>query len=222
MLVRPPSPPYTISFAIHSIFWTILCVILYIGIGPWPPLSFHTRYQLPFCTICALIHFHFSWCSSCTSVYLTLKFDTSLRGPIDGNFEVGVHDMSGRDAGQSALPVADCEGIVGLYFHHPSSTKMLRFLKKHQKPKPSKTPVPPENAIRQITGDPEGECRSRQIPADKADGTDLITEPDTSHEEGPRIANQDERIENQQLPAPDAPTLTPAHGGGDPSECGRL
>ena len=106
---------------------------------------------------------------------------------------------------------------------------MLRFLKKHQKPKPSKTPVPPENAIGQITSvgaeygrDPEGECRSRQIPVDKADGTDLITEPGTSHEEGPRIANQDERIGNQQLPAPDAPTLTPAHGGGDPSECGRL
>ena len=114
MLVRPPSPPYTVSFAIHSIFWTILCVIPYIGIGPWPPLSFYTRYQLPFCTICALIHFHFSWCSSCTSVYLTLKFDTSPGGPIDGNFEVGAHDMSGRDAGQSALPVADCEGIVGL------------------------------------------------------------------------------------------------------------
>ena len=46
---------------------------------------------------------------------------------------------------------------------------MLRFLKKHRKPKPHKTPVPPENATHQITNigvddvDPEGEHRSRKI-----------------------------------------------------------
>ena len=103
---------------------------------------------------------------------------------------------------------------------------MLRFLKKVRKPKPSKTPVPPENATRQITStgaeygrDPEGERRSRQIPTDKADGTDLTMGPDTDHGEGSRIVNQDERIENQQLPAPGAPTLTPGHEGGDASEC---
>ena len=46
---------------------------------------------------------------------------------------------------------------------------MLRFLKKHRKPKPSKAPVPPENATHQIpniganSGNPEGEHRSRKI-----------------------------------------------------------
>ena len=103
---------------------------------------------------------------------------------------------------------------------------MLRFLKKVRKPKPSKTPVPPENATRQITStgaeygrDAEGERRSRQISTYKADGTDSTMTPDTGHGKGSRIANQDERIEVQQLPAPDALTLTPAHGGGDASEC---
>ena len=46
---------------------------------------------------------------------------------------------------------------------------MLRFLKKHQKPKPPKTPVPPENTTHQIpniganSGNPEGEHHSRKI-----------------------------------------------------------
>ena len=47
-------------------------------------------------------------------------------------------------------------------------------------------------------------------------------EPDTSLEEGSRIASWGGRIENQQLPAPDAPTLTPGHRGDDASECSRL
>ena len=46
---------------------------------------------------------------------------------------------------------------------------MLRFLKKHRKPKPSKAPVPPENTTHQIpniganSGNPEGEHHSRKI-----------------------------------------------------------
>ena len=139
--------------------------------------------------------------------------------------------MEATDSDQSALPVVtlpNCKWIAGWALHlpHPSHIKMLRFLKKVRKPKPSKTPVPPENATRQITStgaeygrDAEGERRSRQISTYKADGTDSTMTPDTGHEEGSRIANQDERIENQQLPALDALTLTPAHGGGDASEC---
>ena len=105
---------------------------------------------------------------------------------------------------------------------------MLRFLKKHRKPKAfktPKTPAPPESATRQITSgvgtehgrDPEGECRSRQIPTDKADGTDLTMVPGTGHGEGSRIVNQ-ERNENQRLPAPGAPIPTPGHEDGDTSE----
>ena len=47
---------------------------------------------------------------------------------------------------------------------------MLRFLKKHRKPKLPKTPVPPENATHQIpniganSGNPKGEHHSRKIP----------------------------------------------------------
>ena len=46
---------------------------------------------------------------------------------------------------------------------------MLRFLKKHRKPKLPKTPVPPENTTHQIpnicanSGNPEGEHHSRKI-----------------------------------------------------------
>lgn len=46
--------------------------------------------------------------------------------------------------------------------------------------------------------------------------------PDTNHGEGSRVANQDRTIEDQQLPAQNAPTLTPGHKGGSASECGRL
>ena len=105
---------------------------------------------------------------------------------------------------------------------------MLRFLKKHRKPKSPKTPVPPENATRQTTNiseeygrDPElGEHRSRRISELilETDGADLTTTPDTNHGGGSRIAKQDGRNENQQFPAPDVSTLTPGHEGGDPSE----
>ena len=45
--------------------------------------------------------------------------------------------------------------------------------------------------------------------------------PDTNRGGDPQTANQDGRIENQQLPAPNASTPTPGHEGGDSSECGR-
>ena len=112
-----------------------------------------------------------------------------------------------------------------LHFPHPSHIKMLHFLKKHWKQKPSKTQAPPEDAAHQITNigtgygrDSEGKRRSRQISTDKADETDPTMEPDTSYREGPRIVNQGGRIENQQRPAPNVSTLTPGHGGDDASE----
>ena len=40
----------------------------------------------------------------------------------------------------------------------------------------------------------------------------------TSHEEGSRITNQDGRIGDQRLPAPNASALTPGHGDDNTSE----
>ena len=104
---------------------------------------------------------------------------------------------------------------------------MLRFLEKHRKS--SKKSVPPENPAHQ-TADigaeygrgPEGEYRSRNTSADKASGTDSTTESDNNRGGDSQIANQDGRIENQQLPASSTSTLTPEHEGGNTSECDRL
>ena len=101
---------------------------------------------------------------------------------------------------------------------------MLRFLKKRWKPSPK--PVPPENPSTYRTtdidaerdGDSEGEYRPRDRRTDEADGADLTTTPDINHEGGSRAANQDGRIENQQLPTPNASTLTPGHDGGNIGE----
>ena len=46
--------------------------------------------------------------------------------------------------------------------------------------------------------------------------------PDTNHEGGSQIANQDGRVENQRLPVSSVLTPTPGHEGGNASECGRL
>ena len=60
----------------------------------------------------------------------------------------------------------------------------------------------------------------KDLGADKADETYSTAAPDTNHEGDPRIANQDGRVENQQLPAS---TLTPGRDGGNlASECGGL
>ena len=61
----------------------------------------------------------------------------------------------------------------------------------------------------------------------EADEIDSTTTPDTNRRlgGGSRIANRDERIESQQLPAPDASptsTPTPGHEGGNPGEHSQL
>ena len=105
---------------------------------------------------------------------------------------------------------------------------MLRFLKKHKK-YPNK-PVPPESPARQTidigakpSRDSEGEYRPRKISElIRSDGTDLTTVPGTNRRGGSRIANQDGRIRDQQLPAQNSSTPTPSQGGGDASECSWL
>ena len=104
---------------------------------------------------------------------------------------------------------------------------MLRFLKKHRKFPPN--PVPPESPAHQITDtgaerdrDPEGQCNSRKISADKAGGADSTMAPGINHGKGSQVTSQDGRVENQQHPAPNTSTLTPGHDGGDStSECGQ-
>ena len=99
----------------------------------------------------------------------------------------------------------------------------MRFLKKIFKP--SKKPVPPENPAHRITNtdaerdrDSDGEYRSRKVAANKTNGTDFIMTPDTNHGEGSRIVNQDGRIGGQQLPAPNASTMSTEHGCDNASE----
>jgi len=107
---------------------------------------------------------------------------------------------------------------------------MLRFLKKHIKS--SKNLVPPENLPHQNTDvgaecgrDTEGEHRSRDLRADMADGTDLTIVPDPNHGGdggGSRMANHDGRVEDQQLPMPNASTQIPADERANTSEHDRL
>ena len=53
-------------------------------------------------------------------------------------------------------------------------------------------------------------------------GADSTTAPGINHGRGSQVASQDGRVENQQLPAPNASTVTPGHDGGDSaSECGQ-
>ena len=101
---------------------------------------------------------------------------------------------------------------------------MLRFLKKHRKP--FNKPVPPDGPARQTADigaehgrDSKGGYRSRKVSADKVDGTDSTMAPDTNHRGDSRIANQDRRVGDQQLPTQNVSTLTPRQGGGDASEC---
>ena len=101
---------------------------------------------------------------------------------------------------------------------------MLRFLKKHRKP--FNKLVPPESPARQTADigaehgrDSKGEYSSGKISADKVDGTDSTMAPDTNHRGDSRIANQDRRVGDQQLPTQNVSTLTPRQGGGDASEC---
>ena len=47
-------------------------------------------------------------------------------------------------------------------------------------------------------------------------------EPGINHGRSSQVANQDGRVENQQLPVPNTSTVTPGHDGGDSaSECGQ-
>ena len=64
----------------------------------------------------------------------------------------------------------------------------------------------------------------KDLGVDATDGTDSTAAPDISHGGGSRIADQDRRVEDQRLPAPNTPTLTPTPGyeGGSASECRRL
>jgi hypothetical protein len=57
--------------------------------------------------------------------------------------------------------------------------------------------------------------RKKSLKADETDGTDSTVAPDTNHAGGSQTANQDERIMDQQLPAPNAPTVTPGDEGDD-------
>jgi len=103
---------------------------------------------------------------------------------------------------------------------------MLRFLKKRFKP--SKKPVPPENLTHQITDigaedgrDSEGEYRLRD-PRAEADGTDSTIALDIDHRRGSQIAHRDGGVEEQQLPAQNAPTPILRHEGDNTSECSWL
>jgi hypothetical protein len=106
---------------------------------------------------------------------------------------------------------------------------MIRFLKNRLKR--SKKPVPPESPVWHQTtdigaargGDSEGEHRSRKI-SELIRPMGLIQpwHSDTNHGGGSRAANQDSRIEDQQLPVPNASTLTPGHEDGNASERGQL
>ena len=58
----------------------------------------------------------------------------------------------------------------------------------------------------------------KDLRVDEADGTDSTTGPDIIHGGGSPMANRDGRIEDQQLPAPNASTLTPGQGTGNPSK----
>ena len=61
------------------------------------------------------------------------------------------------------------------------------------------------------------------LRADKADGADSTMALGINHGRSSQVANQDGRVENQRLPAPNtSETLTPGHDGGDSaSECGQ-
>ena len=52
----------------------------------------------------------------------------------------------------------------------------------------------------------------RKILVDRADGTDTTTTPDTNHGGGSRIANQNGRASDQQLPAASTSDSTPGYG----------
>jgi len=62
----------------------------------------------------------------------------------------------------------------------------------------------------------------RDLGTDEADATDKASCPDANHGGGSGIVTQDWRTGDQQVPAPDASTLTPGHKSSDASECGRL
>lgn len=102
---------------------------------------------------------------------------------------------------------------------------MVRFLKRFWKH--SKKPASPKNAqVHQTTDldvernkDAEGEYRSRDIRADKADGTDLTVAQDANCERDSHVTNRDETVGNEQLPTKYPSTLTPRDDGGNASEC---
>ena len=62
----------------------------------------------------------------------------------------------------------------------------------------------------------------KHLRTDVANGTDSTMTPDISHGGGSRIAYQDGRVEDQQLPVPNASTPIPGDERGNASERGRL
>ena len=118
------------------------------------------------------------------------------------------------------------KGIIGSK-RRPVSTfprlKMLRILTKCSgcSPTPASPESPQAHQIADIGAVPdsgaEGEYPRRHISGPKTDKTDLTIAPDTNRAVGSEIVIQDGRIENQQPPAPNAPTPIPEHEGGDAS-----
>jgi hypothetical protein len=92
-----------------------------------------------------------------------------------------------------------------------------KLLKPFRKRGTSKSPAQITDISAEFGRDSDGEYPSRDLRADKPDGTDSTIAPGDNHGEGSQIANQDRRIGDQQLPTPDA-----GHDGGDASEWGRL
>lgn len=105
---------------------------------------------------------------------------------------------------------------------------MSRFLKKRLKS--SQKLVAPDNPTQQTTEtdgergrDFEGEYRWGRISVGEAGGADSTSAPDVNHGGGSfRVVRQETKIENQQLPVSNSPTLTPMNTGGNSSKCGRL